>query len=378
MVHVELVVNSYPQVNSLSRYADALYHELGAMSDVSAQVAKIDSPPLPRPLLRLSKRAGVDVDTFLQHSPLNWPTRSGSLAHLTHRAQATLIARKPHRPVVVTVHDIIHFQYRHIQEISISRSYAHRLFDHVTLKALRNADCVLASSEFTRQALVNFLGLHPSKVVRIYLGVDNRRLRPCDVPDAFFQRYGLDRNTPYVLHISSEEWRKNIPTLLKAFARVKALHPGVKLLKIGRPFYPKMRTLILDQMAALQLTEDVIFVDDVPDNELAYFYNIARLTAFPSLCEGFGFPVVESMICGTPVVCANASSLPEVAGDAALLVDPMDVEGMAAAMSRIIESEATYGQLRQAGLRQAATFTWRRTAEETVQVYRSVLANYSS
>jgi len=122
----------------------------------------------------------------------------------------------------------------------------------------------------------------------------------------------------------------------------------------------------------LGLTEDVIFTGVVPDEDLPALMNGALLFVYPSLYEGFGLPVLEAMACGVPVITSNVSSLPEVAGDAALLVDPYDVEELAEAMRSLIESEETRADLRNKGLAQAARFSWERTAEETMRVYETL------
>jgi glycosyltransferase involved in cell wall biosynthesis len=119
----------------------------------------------------------------------------------------------------------------------------------------------------------------------------------------------------------------------------------------------------------LGLSGDVVFLGYVPETDLPALYSLARLFVFPSLYEGFGLPPLEAMACGTPVVCAHTSSLPEVAGDAALLVDPLDADGLAAAMQQALSDEGLRARLVERGLRQAARFTWRAAAQQLLAIY---------
>ena len=127
-----------------------------------------------------------------------------------------------------------------------------------------------------------------------------------------------------------------------------------------------------ERVSALELERDVLFVNHVSDDDLALFYNAADLFVFPSLMEGFGLPPLEAMACGTPVVCANTASLPEVVGEAAVTVDPRDRYAMAEAIGTVLDDVVLAGQLRARGLERARSFTWERTARETIKVYEKV------
>jgi glycosyltransferase involved in cell wall biosynthesis len=130
---------------------------------------------------------------------------------------------------------------------------------------------------------------------------------------------------------------------------------------------------VAEKVAQLGLQEQVTFTGYVPDEDLPALYNAAELFVFPSLYEGFGLPVLEAMACGAPVVTSNTSSLPEVAGDAAILVDPYDVNAIAQAMRQVLEDPALAEALRQKGLERAKLFTWEKTARQTIAVYEKVL-----
>ena len=371
-VRVRLLVSEYAQVSGLSRYVSMLYRELLQLPGIDVGLVPIAPPRLPNALWALGRRIGYDVATFLQIYPVTWPDVNGAVVHLTQGSHATLVLRRARRPVVVTVHDIIHYQHRHDPSMHIYRHHIQRWFDMMAIRALRRAPAILAVSEYTRQALIKVAGVPPDRVHTVYQGVDREQFRPSAVPPAFYERYGLSPQVPYILHISTDEPRKNLLALIQAFATVHREHPDAVLLKIGWPLYPRERERALARLEALGLQDSVVFVDDLPDRDLVYFYNVARLLAFPSRAEGFGLPVLEAMASGLPVVCSNAGSLPEVAGDAAWMVDPDDVTGLATALGSLLADPAQADRLRQAGLARAAEFSWARTARQTVEVYSSL------
>jgi glycosyltransferase involved in cell wall biosynthesis len=187
------------------------------------------------------------------------------------------------------------------------------------------------------------------------------------------QRYDL--GGPYVLYVGALTARKNVPRLLQAYARLRTWSTTWSLVIAGARNCKSAP--IFRAVQELGLQEHVHFTAFVADEDLPALYNGADLFAFPSLYEGFGLPVMEAMACGTPVVTANTSSLPEVAGNAALLVDPYDVRAIAGAMRRVLEDGDLAQELRERGLARAAQFSWERTARATVTVYESVLATKS-
>jgi glycosyltransferase involved in cell wall biosynthesis len=245
-----------------------------------------------------------------------------------------------------------------------------RWIDGMSIQVMRRADALIASSDYTRQALIDIAKVAPERVHRVYLGVDTARFRPLSIPPGFFERYQLDPHGQYVLHVSTEEPRKDVPSLVRAFALLRREFPDLKLIKAGTPLYP--RTQLLELIRQLKLEDAVIFIDRLPDDDLVALYNVTRLSVMPSLAEGFGFPVLESMACGTPVVSSTGGSLAEIGGDAALMFAPGDVEAMADAMASLLRDDALRSAKRQLGLAHAARFTWARTAAQTLDIYRAV------
>jgi glycosyltransferase involved in cell wall biosynthesis len=191
---------------------------------------------------------------------------------------------------------------------------------------------------------------------------------PADEVAVFRQRRGLPER--FVLCVGTLEPRKNQTRLVEAFARI---HDGqVKLVLVGGKgwLYDELFT----RVEALGLSKEIIFPGYVMNDELPLWYNAATILAYPSLYEGFGMPVLEAQACGTPVLTSNVSSLPEAAGDAASMVDPYDVEALAAELDRLLTDKPLRHELRKRGLAHASQFTWPLMAQETADVYRRALA----
>ena len=177
----------------------------------------------------------------------------------------------------------------------------------------------------------------------------------------------------YILYVGSERRRKNLGRLFEAFAALKPELPELKLVKIGSAGRSKkFRDDTIKQLSSLGIAGDVIFVDHISELELAYYYSSATLLAYPSLYEGFGFPPLEAMACGCPVVTSNTSSLPEVVGEAGIMVDPYDTSSLVRAMRRVLTDSGLRNDMVRRGLEQAKKFSWERTAELTLQLYNKV------
>ncbi len=271
-------------------------------------------------------------------------------------------------PAVVTVHDLSFYRYPQAFR-RFNRSY----LGWITRISVRKAARVIAVSESTRRDVIALCGVSPERVVVVPNGVSGE-FCPADARTIaeFRRRNGLPER--FILFVGTLEPRKNIERLLEAYARMiggRAAGDAPALVIAGAKgwFYDA----IFARAERLGLADRVIFPGFVPADELPWWYRAAELFVYPSLFEGFGLPVLEAMACGTPSITSNVSSLPEVAGDAAVLVAPEDSAALAAAMARVLDEPALAAQMAAAGLRQAARFPWTRTAQETVAVYRTVL-----
>jgi len=234
---------------------------------------------------------------------------------------------------------------------------------------LRAADAVIAVSECTKRDAIRFYRIPEEKISVIYEGV-NPRFRPADPETiaAVRARYNLPEH--FILYVGTIEPRKNLTALLEAFHHLLATH-DLRLVIVGKKGW--LYEGFFRRLRELGLGDRVIFTGYVPDEDLPAIYSAADLFVFPSLYEGFGLPVLEAMACGTPVICSNTSSLPEVAGDAAFLVDPTDVCSLAGAMEQALTDEHLRSELMAKGLERARWFTWEKAAAKTLEVYRGVL-----
>jgi len=229
-------------------------------------------------------------------------------------------------------------------------------------RAARAANGVIAVSDCTRRDLVERLGVPASRISVVYNGVDHSRFRPAEVDaEAVARRFGV--RYPFILFVGSLMPWRNAPRLLRAAARL-----GLGLLFVGRDIWRSDPT---ERIAAENGWDFARFAGYVADQDLPELYAAARVFAYPSLYEGFGIPPLEAMACGTPVVASTAGALPEVLGDAALLVDPLDEGALTEALRAAADDQ---GALRRRGLERAAHYTWQRAATETWRVYESAAA----
>lgn len=334
-------------------------------------------PPLPGATWELLRREGIDARAFLENYPLWTSYPSADVYHLTSQnlASAILFGR-PRRPVVVTVHDIIPYLLRNDLQLSPYRNRVDRLFDRMALAGLRRADRLVADSEYTRRCLVDHLHLPHGGIDVVYLGVDHVRFRPHPPSPELYARYGLRAGTRYLIYAGSEDARKNLPALVRALAVVRRDLADVELIKVGRAHHAPARRELIGLSEQLGVRSAVHFLDDVPEADLPLLYGLAEVCVMPSLYEGFGFPVLEAMACGTPVICANATSLPELAGDAAILVDGGAgfVERLAEQLVRLLCDRELREELHVRGLGRAARFQWSETAARMGRLYRELAA----
>ena len=267
-------------------------------------------------------------------------------------------------PQIVTVHDLAfhHFpgQYPGMKQ---------RYLNVMTRLSIRKAAAVITVSEATRRDVIDVYGVDPLRVISVPNGVDDS-MRPLADEEVgqFRERNGLpDR---FILFLGTLQPRKNIEVLVQAYALL-AEDIDWPLIIAGATgwMYERLFSLVDE----LDLAERVRFTGHVPSEDLVYWYNAATMLVYPSRYEGFGLPLLEAMACGTAVIAANTSSLPEVVGNCGLLVEPDDVAGFATAIKKIAGDDSYRQQLEQSGLERAASFTWRNTARQTVEIYHHVL-----
>ena len=266
---------------------------------------------------------------------------------------------------VITVHDVISLLFPQLFTLK------HRLIVRAGLaRVAHQADVIIVPSYAVRQDVQQCLRIDESRVVVIPEGCEPR-FRPLTDLEYLHRiqtKYGLPAR--YILCLGTLEPRKNITTLLHAFARLSPTlykESALHLVVAGARGWREQA--IFQTVKRLGLEQTVYFPGFIDDEDLPALYGGALLFVFPSLYEGFGLPVLEAMGCGVPVITSITSSLPEVTGDAALLVDPYDVEGMAAAMADVVHSASLRDSLRQKGLARAQRFSWETAAQQTLDLY---------
>ncbi|NJP04239.1 MAG: glycosyltransferase family 4 protein [Chloroflexaceae bacterium] len=265
---------------------------------------------------------------------------------------------------ILTVHDLTFLRHPECFEPSLQ----HYLVE-VVPRSLDRADTILADSQATAVDLTSFLGIHPQRIQVIYPGVSEQfRPLPAEQTEAVRKRLGLPNY--FLLFVGTLEPRKNLVRLLEAYhclLNEASLSPLPDLVIAGRRGW--LYEGIFDAVDRLGLRSRVLFLDFVADGDLPALYNLARVFVYPSLYEGFGLPVIEAMACGTAVVTANVASLPEAAGEAAILVNP---ENIGSIMDGILEALTQSEHLASIGKDHVCRFNWGTSAQRLLTCYRQV------
>jgi len=269
-------------------------------------------------------------------------------------------------PVIVTVFDVaflVHPETKPAEDTRYWSTWVRR--------SVRRAERVIATSEATKRDLVNLCGVSPERIVTIPLGVDPR-FRPVEDAGQIKQicsRCGIV--SPFVLYVGNIEPRKNLVRLIAAYHRLKGQHESLpKLVVCGQKGW--LYDDVFRTVEELNLREDVLFIGNVPHAEIPCLYTESQALLYPSLYEGFGLPILEAMACGTPVVTSNISSMPEVAGDAAILVDPFSEAEIADAIEAVLTDTSLRTRLVERGFARTKQFSWTDVARRTLEVYREV------
>jgi len=269
---------------------------------------------------------------------------------------------------VLTVHDVLYERFP--EYFTKADYYRHKIG---VPWSCRRADHIITVSEASKRDLVDLYGLDPGKITVTYLGPDScyRPLDKIESKKLLKEKYGIAEDI--ILYVGAIQPRKNIPRLLSAFAQLKSeRHLPHKLVIVGPKAWLSGETFrALDGNAA---KKDVLLTGYVPRTDLPYFYSAASVFVYPSICEGYGLPVVEAMACGTPTIASRGSSLEEISGGAAILVDPFSCDAIAAAIEEVLSDSDLQVKLATLGRERSRQFSCEKMAFETQAVYRQLMS----
>jgi glycosyltransferase involved in cell wall biosynthesis len=294
------------------------------------------------------------------------------LFHIIDHTDAHLAygLKKIGKPVIVTCHDLVQYIYPEVLKNEAKIPAFSMAVWQYCVKGINAADRAIAISTNTAKDIDRWLNTEPEKVAVVPNGVGSEcRILPPETVAEWKQQYTKSEAEICLLHVGTNHHRKNVETVFKALKAIVDRNIPVRLWKVGEDFYPEQKQYLKDN----NLTEHITLVT-TPDREAVIkFYNAADILIAPSLYEGFGLTILEAMACGTPTITANVSSIPEVAGNAAVLVEPTDVDAITQAILRI-DGDAIFRQdLIDKGLARVREFTWRKTAEKTANLYEQVV-----
>lgn len=373
---------THPQPGGFKTYSENLIRALAESDEENEYIFYVDRPlqstfALPlrancsvcviagqRPLVGMFWREQVALARQAAHDRLD-------LFHAPNLTAPLALAC----PLVLTIHDMIWFapeQFAQQRSRSVKRTLMAWYYRLVPYLAARRAALILTVSYAAKASIVDKLDIKADRIVVTYEAA-SPIYQPIGEPVRLtYIRHKYKLATEFILALGSADPRKNMATLLAAFAHLPAAVRERYHLSIIWT-HPFLSAEIAAQVQQLGLTEQVQFLEDVPTADLALLYNAATLFAFPSRYEGFGLPLLEAMACGTPVVAADNSSIPEVAGDAALLFPADDPDLMATCIERVLSEPDLYATLRHKGLQRAAQFSWGSCAQQTLAAYRHSL-----
>jgi len=295
--------------------------------------------------------------------------RKDSIVQVHNQRLGMLLHLNDFSPSVIICHDIIEHVMR---EYWLELSY--RLFIRFYITGTMKADVVVTPSKQTADDIRRNFRTNPPRVEVIHHGVDRNRFHPVD-RRFFLRHFGLPEDCRYMLYVGSEQPRKNVPAVVRTFIMAHKEFPDLVLIKVGRADevkgYPVRRQL-LDQLSAAGLSKRAFFFEYIPSDLVAAAYSAADVFVFPSLYEGFGMPVLEAMACGAPTVTSNTTAIPEIAGNAAVLVPPTDEEAVLEATLRVLRDETLRAELTAKGLARAEELNWDKAAGELLDIYRQL------
>lgn len=309
----------------------------------------------------------------LQLKPIQWWRLSKKLLkegydlwHITNQTLSFI----PRQDFLLTVYDLI--------ELLDPQEKFGKYVAQYLYKGIPKAKHIICISEYTKKMLQQAYSVPDEKISVIPLGVGEHfkpieGVRNCIAYHELLEQNNLPKEAKIILYVGSDHPRKNLNLLAGVLAKVKKQVPNVYLVKVGDPGLMVGRIDFQNKLAELGLTDAVRFISNVGDEKLRLLYASADVFVFPSFYEGFGIPPLEAMACGCPVVCSNATSLPEVVGDAGPLHNPTDLDGFASSIIKILTDANHASELSKKGLERSKLFAWESIAQKTAEVYEKML-----
>ena len=377
---------THPQRGGFKTYSENLISALAEIDEDNSYFLYLDRPPSHH--TKLPKQHNFEYRVIPGKLPIiGMPTREQvNLPYIATKDRVDLF----HSPCLsaplglkcalsVTIHDMIWFSYQYTETspVSLKRKLMNWYYYIIPQLAARKSSLILTVSKASKDRITRELGVPDEKVIVTYEGINQNFRQISNVDELRRIRMKYNLSSDYIMGIGSADPRKNISGLVQAYAHLPVnLKTAYQLVIIWTNTY--LTKVLKRQVEDLGLNERVRFLSQVSDEDLVLLYNGASLFAYPTLREGFGLPLLEAMACGTPVIAANNSSIPEIVGDAAILVNDVNPKGNCEELSQkigqILSNTALQETLTRRGLKQATLFTWYRCARETIDAYRSIFA----
>lgn len=355
---------------SMDVYADGIISGLRTVRP-NWEIVDLKPHPIDRKSRSLFLRVWKYYERFWRF-PQQVQQEVADIFHILDPSEAhiTYWLKKKDKTVVVTCHDLINFYCRDNLQNSVKLPLVSSGMWLHAVKGMKYADRIVAVSSMTAKDTTQILDIEPARISVIPNAVEAAfQPLPKEQAESFRQKYGISSETICLLNVGSNHPRKNLSTILKVVETLKQRGLSIHLLKVGADFTDEQKAFIKTQ----GLENYVSYLGKPEKSTLVQIYNAADILIAPSLHEGFGITLIEAMSCGIPVITSKVSAMPEVVGDAGVLVDPTDYQAIADAVCHLQNNPVYYQELVKKGLVRAKSFTWEKTAEQIAEIYEKLL-----
>lgn len=359
-----IVIDARESGTSTGRYVDKLVENLNLLQPKFEVIALTK----PRRVGYLKEVAPGFLVREVDYKEFGFAEQLGYARFLRSLKPDLVHFGKDHQPVlyrgkvVTTMHDLTTARFYNPAKFWPIFKFKQLVYRWMVKRVAKKSAAILTGSQFVKDDLVKFTGANPDKITVIHLAADPIGDAAVMVPEL--------RGKPFIMYVGRPTPHKNLERLIEAFTQLKGQHPNLLLALAGKQDANYRR---IEAMVRRIGIKNVVFTGFVGEGQLRWMYENCSAYVFPSLSEGFGLPGLEAMLHGAPVISSNATCLPEIYGDAAHYFDPLDVTAMADALNEILTDKNLRSELVKKGRDQAAKYSWRRTAKQTLEVYKRVL-----